>query len=490
MMIDLGQGDFMTVDPPELNGLLAHCAGTHDDTARLVLADWLEEHGDFRGEFVRAAVAFDRTPPYDFRRCQLGERLRDLLETPAFKEWLPANPAFKWGWRRGLLTLIVDTRLLQAEDHTAIAGWLASNWIERVEFSGMYTTSRPGEDAFGLVRNTRELSGHNYGMAEDVLPALREWPHLRWLGMSYLMEPWAELAALPHLRALRLDNPDTWMMPDLHKASLPNLEVLSLDKEWNNALPHWGACFPKLRSLTLNNYNGYPEEQCERFAECAQLRHLGLHQKVEPFTPFGLKALVKLKELRSLAPGPLSRGMVPGLAKLSKLERLAFDSYANLPGLQSYRLASGKRIRGLEGLAQLRWLTLGLNTLTRGLAEQVVALPRLARLDLQLNAIEPGAIAALAKAPALRILTLILSEGQSPLAVSSPCWVGNAFITPDDPTPLTELARLEQLRYLWVTHLKWESPKLDLLSLQKALPACRIAHGWAWRDDDDKYDWS
>jgi uncharacterized protein (TIGR02996 family) len=66
----------------ELTGLLAHCARTHDDTPRLVLADWLEEHGDFRAEFVRAAVEFDRTPPYDFKRFQLGERLRGLLASP------------------------------------------------------------------------------------------------------------------------------------------------------------------------------------------------------------------------------------------------------------------------------------------------------------------------------------------------------------------------------------------------------------------------
>ena len=52
----------MTADPAELNGLLAHCTGTPDDTPRLVLADWLEEHDDFRAEFVRAAVAYDRTP--------------------------------------------------------------------------------------------------------------------------------------------------------------------------------------------------------------------------------------------------------------------------------------------------------------------------------------------------------------------------------------------------------------------------------------------
>src|SRR5262245_50563951 len=100
-------------DSAELNGLLAHCAETHDDAPRLVLADWLEEHGDFRGEFVRAAIAFNRTPPYDVARFQLGERLRAMLETPAFRKWLPASKAFKWGWRRGLLTLRADTSLLE-----------------------------------------------------------------------------------------------------------------------------------------------------------------------------------------------------------------------------------------------------------------------------------------------------------------------------------------------------------------------------------------
>src|SRR5262245_55536466 len=113
----------MTADSAELTGLLANCVGTHDDTPRHVLADWLEEHGDFRAEFVRTALAFDRTPPHDITRFQLRERLRAMLETPAFKKWLPPSPAFKWGWRRGLLTLLADTGQLQAEDPTEVADW-------------------------------------------------------------------------------------------------------------------------------------------------------------------------------------------------------------------------------------------------------------------------------------------------------------------------------------------------------------------------------
>src|SRR5262249_46380977 len=113
-------GDPMTADA-ELNGLLARCAETHDHTPPLLRPDWLEERGDFRGEFVRAAVAFDRTPPHDITRFQLGERLRALLDAPAFKKWLPRSPAFKWGWRRGLLRLLADTRQLQAGCPTKVA---------------------------------------------------------------------------------------------------------------------------------------------------------------------------------------------------------------------------------------------------------------------------------------------------------------------------------------------------------------------------------
>jgi hypothetical protein len=147
------------------------------------------------------------------------------------------------------------------------------------------------------------------------------------------------------------------------------------------------------------------------------------------------------------------RGTIAGLAKLSKLERLAFSGQAKL-------------IRGLESLTQLRWLALEAGTLTRGMAEQVLGLPHLARLDLYSSAFEPGAIAALAKAPALRTLTVL---------------------TPDDEHPLAELGRLEQLHYLWVGRRDPEEP--ELLSLQAALPACRIVHGLPYRDEGD-YDWS
>src|SRR5262249_19883836 len=157
-----------------------------------------------------------------------------------------------------------------------------------------------------------------------------------------------------------------------------------------------------------------PEEQCERFAECSQLRHLAIYQRNLPFTRVGLKALAPLKELRSLALGPLPRAMVGDLAKLPKLESL-------------FIFGDPRTVRGLEKLAQLRWLSLGLTTFTKGILAQVLELPHLARLQLHLDKFEPGAIAALAKAPALRMLTVTV---------------------PDEQNPASELARVEQLQYL------------------------------------------
>jgi hypothetical protein len=208
-----------------------------------------------------------------------------------------------------------------------------------------------------------------------------------------------------------------------------------------------------LRSLTLNHYNAYPDEQCERFAECSGLRHLSFIQKYEPFTRVALKAFAKLKELRSLNLCGMPRGTIAGLAKLSKLEHLATGGEA-------------KPIRGLESLTQLRWLSLGVNTLTGDMAAQVLGLPQLARLDLSFRAVEAGVIAALAKAPALRALSVTTRDGEIPLA---------------------ELGRLEQLRYLWIRDRPRQQPKLR--SLQTELPACRILEGSPHRDDDD-YDWS
>jgi uncharacterized protein (TIGR02996 family) len=47
---------------PEEHLIAAIIANPHDDTARLVYSDWLEERGDARGEYLRVEVELSRLP--------------------------------------------------------------------------------------------------------------------------------------------------------------------------------------------------------------------------------------------------------------------------------------------------------------------------------------------------------------------------------------------------------------------------------------------
>src|SRR5262245_9632541 len=50
-----------------------------DDGPRLIFADWLEERGDPRGEFIRLQCALARTDEDDPRRADLIRREQELL---------------------------------------------------------------------------------------------------------------------------------------------------------------------------------------------------------------------------------------------------------------------------------------------------------------------------------------------------------------------------------------------------------------------------
>ena len=50
-----------------------------DDGARRIYADWLEEQGDPRGEFIHIQCTLGQLLPWDVRRQELEERERQLL---------------------------------------------------------------------------------------------------------------------------------------------------------------------------------------------------------------------------------------------------------------------------------------------------------------------------------------------------------------------------------------------------------------------------
>jgi uncharacterized protein (TIGR02996 family) len=56
-------------------------ASPQDDAPRLIYADWLEERGDPRGEYIRLLYALERLAGDDAEAVQVRERLRALEES-------------------------------------------------------------------------------------------------------------------------------------------------------------------------------------------------------------------------------------------------------------------------------------------------------------------------------------------------------------------------------------------------------------------------
>ena len=52
----------------------------NDDDARLIYADWLEEQGDPRGEFIRVQCELAQTDPLDDEYFDLKDRSNELLD--------------------------------------------------------------------------------------------------------------------------------------------------------------------------------------------------------------------------------------------------------------------------------------------------------------------------------------------------------------------------------------------------------------------------
>src|SRR5262249_26439210 len=99
---------------PELAALLREARRRPDgDPARLVLADWLEEHGD-DGErdwarFLRLQAQLAAMRPYQPERAALATEAAPLLAAHE-AEWLGGladKGAESWDFHRGLISLVL-----------------------------------------------------------------------------------------------------------------------------------------------------------------------------------------------------------------------------------------------------------------------------------------------------------------------------------------------------------------------------------------------
>ena len=127
----------MTVPDEQLSVFLREIKDRpDDDVPRLILADWLQDHGDPRGEFVHLQVRRARLSPDDAGAMEMHCRERQLLRRHAF-DWLGplVDFASAWEFSRGFMQLVVrwdGSERRPARELACLAGCEAIRWVESV----------------------------------------------------------------------------------------------------------------------------------------------------------------------------------------------------------------------------------------------------------------------------------------------------------------------------------------------------------------------
>jgi uncharacterized protein (TIGR02996 family) len=443
-----------------------------DDAARLVYADWLEEHGNdpTRAEVIRLGVERRNLDHLDPRAWVLDARLwqiRDRLYKQDSGYWRNELPKFKgvsWHVPSGgfVNSVQVDAPevLRQHEDAifaaapiTDLEQWLegesdedgpsllaGARHLHRVRRLRMYGMVRP--DVVGLpvlgdspgVAGIEELDLGESAYSDDLLESLAEskpWPALRSLNL------YRNLFEAPGLRALanapmmstitRLEMArglfhDEGVRELLRSSYLPRLRHLNLQE---NALHS-----PVIRSLV-----SIPFTQLEVLdlssneLGAAAIRQLAESPHMRNLRSLDLGAGHKLSdaEMKALAASPHFgnlRVLGVGFWKLRKrgLEALAAAPWAgNLTKLDLMSLDSGAQampILAEAPLNSLRWLELGYSELGPKAVTALLEAPWIAgltHLDLSNNHIGVDGARALAEAPQLdNLVSLNVTRNKLP----------------------------------------------------------------------------
>jgi uncharacterized protein (TIGR02996 family) len=465
----------------ELRALLSECrAHLDDDASRLVLADWLEEHGDepdrARAELIRIQIA---QPCFDSSRTYTGEteRRRELISRHG-KAWLGPLEFLCLPHRarheRGLVMLEVDPRQYLTRYAATLAGSENYAWVEGLLFRNLQNVDVADVLASPLFAPITRLRLDELGYS-NCLSRLARAPQLRQLRGLELSPRWlrarelAESPYLDNLQWLRLQSRDTGMddlLPLLVAPALAGLTRLDLSATplGSAGLRELLAACPlsRLRSLDLDGCGLADDAELGELSRLGELAFLNLGRN-----RLGEQALAGLAraDLPRLAELNLHDCAIPP-AGLSALVPASFLSRLRVLVLRKNRVdVNGLRplARG-AGLGELRALQLDDNPLGPAGAAALSALdlPRLEQLSLSGCQLGPDGAAHLARWPGLaRVGSLDLGGNalggdglrallESPHLTSLVCLdiehnaVGNAAIEALACSPL--LARLETLR--------------------------------------------
>jgi uncharacterized protein (TIGR02996 family) len=206
---------------PELAALLqAARSQPDDDTARLVLADWLEENGDgsdlARAELIRVQLELSRLGQDSLRRRVLQAREKALLEEhgPAWRGPLQSSRN-GCHFERGLLHLEVGVARLVGREGSALAASEALCWLERLTVKSVdedSVVSLAASPVLPLVGALVMASGQLGVRAARALAGAAALAHLHTLDLNYNSMGTAGTRALADsLHLARLATLDIWI---------------------------------------------------------------------------------------------------------------------------------------------------------------------------------------------------------------------------------------------------------------------------------------
>ncbi len=264
MNIDVSFEEPTDYERPFVEAILDHL---DDDAPRLVYADWLEEQGDPRGEFIRVQCRVAATPRDDPGYDDLEARERALLKKHRAK-WVKPLPKLKqltWGryseffigrkwFHRGLVEHCTFSKPKAFEMHAAALATGPSRFVTFLDWSRLVTKALPSSPLLprlrglelaqrvveqgqfpdfepGSLDDVEEFSAHEQGLDSDSFDAL-----LRVLSPTNLR---ALELGFNDLRAVDLDRLVAW-------EGFVNLRTLHLglnDKSSDAGLRHGLASF-------------------------------------------------------------------------------------------------------------------------------------------------------------------------------------------------------------------------------------------------------
>jgi uncharacterized protein (TIGR02996 family) len=123
---------------PQVLSLLAEIKDNPDDDApRLILADWLRDHDDPRGDFLAVQCRLASLPEEDPQRPALARQERRLLKRHR-ADWLGtlAAPGRHWEFRRGLAWWISPLEALGEALQQGLPGAEGWAWVEGLRVEG------------------------------------------------------------------------------------------------------------------------------------------------------------------------------------------------------------------------------------------------------------------------------------------------------------------------------------------------------------------